>query len=144
MAGLTEMPKVGEKVRYIGEDFSFMTIGKEYEVIGVTSNGFQYLDDDGSDSFDLIAEFDEWEAVIEAAKQPDAVNSPTHYTQGDIEVIDYIDQVAESYVGRDAAYAANVIKYVSRAPHKNGVEDIKKAVWYAERLAESMAKRAQS
>lgn len=138
---LKEMPKVGDKVRYIGPEYSFMTVGEEYVVIGVNSDGFRYLDDEDSESFDLVSEFHEWESVIEASTQSDAVNSPSHYTQGVVEVIDYIDQVAESYVGKDAAYVANVIKYVSRAPHKNGVEDVKKAIWYAERLAESMAQR---
>lgn len=138
---LKEMPKVGDKVRYVGPEYSFMTADGEYKVNGVESDGFRYLDDEGNVGFDRVEEFHEWEPVNEAPTQSDAVHSPAHYTQGAVEVIDYIDQVAESYVGKDAAYVANVIKYVSRAPHKNGVEDVKKAIWYAERLAESMAQR---
>lgn len=74
----------------------------------------------------------------EPVKASDNVNSPQHYTQGNIEVIDYIDQVADGYVGKQAVYAGNVIKYVSRAPYKNQAQDIRKAIWYAERLADAM------
>lgn len=72
----------------------------------------------------------------------DAVNSPKHYTQGDIEVIDYIDQVADGYEGKQAVYAGNIIKYVSRAPYKNQAQDIRKAIWYAQRLADAMEAEA--
>jgi len=68
----------------------------------------------------------------------DNVNSPAHYRQGAVEVIDYIDQVADGYVGRQAVYAGNIIKYVSRAPYKNGIEDAKKAAWYLARLIDAM------
>lgn len=60
--------------------------------------------------------------------------SPSHYKYGDIEVIDYIDQVCGLYDGEQASYVANVIKYVSRSPLKNGVEDLRKARWYLDRL----------
>lgn len=66
----------------------------------------------------------------------DNVNQPQHYMQGDVEVIDYIDQVADSYGGKDAYYVGNIIKYISRAPHKNGTEDLRKAAWYLDRLIE--------
>lgn len=62
--------------------------------------------------------------------------SPSHYKYGDIEVIDYIDQVCKLYDGEQASYVANVIKYVSRSPLKNGVEDLRKARWYLDRLIE--------
>lgn len=60
--------------------------------------------------------------------------SPSHYKYGDIEVIDYIDQVCRLYGGEQAFYVANAIKYVSRSPLKNGVEDLRKARWYLDRL----------
>lgn len=63
-----------------------------------------------------------------------AVDHPAHYTQGDIEVIDYIDQVADAYQGVEAYYVGNILKYVSRSPHKNGIEDLRKAAWYLDRL----------
>lgn len=68
----------------------------------------------------------------------DNIDHPQHYNYGDIEVIDFIDQVTNSYEGKAAYLAGNVIKYVSRAPHKNGAEDVEKAIWYAKRLADVM------
>lgn len=134
--------KVGDKFRRISEDSSYFTRGHEYKIRSLKRDGVRVTDDgyeDHSLSYEYLAEH--FTPVNESTTQSDAVHSPAHYTQGAVEVIDYIDQVAESYVGKDAAYVANVIKYVSRAPHKNGVEDVKKAIWYAERLAESMASR---
>lgn len=64
--------------------------------------------------------------------EQDNVNHPSHYNYGDIEVIDYIKQVANGY--KDHPYEAycigNVLKYISRAPFKNGKEDLEKAQWY--------------
>ncbi|WP_218084880.1 DUF3310 domain-containing protein [Staphylococcus epidermidis] len=64
----------------------------------------------------------------------DKVNHPTHYTYGDIEVIDYCDQVCKQYSPELAPYVFNAIKYLSRANHKGGREDIGKAKYYVQRL----------
>lgn len=58
----------------------------------------------------------------------DNINHPSHYNQGKIEVIDFIIDQKMDYLG------GNIIKYVSRYKHKNGIEDLKKARWYLERL----------
>lgn len=59
----------------------------------------------------------------------DAVNQPSHYTSGNIEVIDYIKDnlTPEMYEGY---CIGNVQKYVSRYRNKGGVEDLKKAEVY--------------
>jgi len=59
----------------------------------------------------------------------DAVNSPAHYTAGKYETIDVIEDILgpEKFEGY---CIGNVIKYVSRYPHKNGTEDLKKAGVY--------------
>ena len=58
----------------------------------------------------------------------DTVNHPAHYKVGGIETIDFIDAKQLGY------NLGNVIKYVSRADHKdNKVEDLKKAQWYLNR-----------
>lgn len=62
------------------------------------------------------------------------VNHPSHYTYGDIEVIDYCDQVCKQYSPELAPYVFNAIKYLSRANHKGGREDIGKAKYYVQRL----------
>lgn len=58
----------------------------------------------------------------------DPVNSPKHYTQGEMEVITAIEGLALDY------HQGNVLKYVSRYRYKNGIEDLKKARWYIDRL----------
>lgn len=67
-------------------------------------------------------------------KPNDTVNHPSHYNYGDIEVIDYCDQVCKQYPPELAPYVFNAIKYLSRANHKNGREDIDKAKFYVQRL----------
>lgn len=65
---------------------------------------------------------------------PDMVDKPPHYNQGGIECIDYIEQqLGEEYTGY---LQGNVIKYLHRFRYKNGLEDLKKAQWYLERLIE--------
>ncbi len=64
----------------------------------------------------------------------DNVNHPVHYTQGHIECIDAIKAATAGMSGIVAVCTANIIKYVWRQQNKNGVEDLKKAQWYLERL----------
>ena len=59
----------------------------------------------------------------------DKVNHPHHYTNGSIECIDAM--VAAYGKSAVAEYCIiNAFKYIWRSEHKNGLEDIKKAVWY--------------
>lgn len=55
--------------------------------------------------------------------------SPMHYKQG-IETWDYIASQNMSYI------QGNIIKYVTRYKHKNGLEDLKKAKAYLDKLIE--------
>ena|SRR5699024_2518801 len=67
----------------------------------------------------------------------DNVTNPSHYTNGNIETIDYLKDTLskEQYEG---FCRGNVLKYLSRYPHKNGVEDLNKAKTYLEWLIESV------
>lgn len=65
----------------------------------------------------------------------DKVNNPAHYTAGGIETLDYIKAKVSDY----PSYAVgNILKYVSRYEHKNGIEDLKKAQFYLNDLIEWM------
>ena len=66
----------------------------------------------------------------------DMVNSPPHYTSGDIECIDAI-RAALGPEGFKAFCRGNAIKYNWRSNLKNGVEDIEKARWYMEKFIET-------
>ena len=66
--------------------------------------------------------------VIKELSEPDAVNHPSHYTQGKYEVIDVIE---DWNLGFNLGKA---IKYIGRAGHKDDiVQDLEKAKWYIER-----------
>jgi hypothetical protein len=64
----------------------------------------------------------------------DVVNHPSHYTQGKVECIDAIEAATVHKNGLDAVCTANIIKYIWRCEHKNGLEDLKKARWYLEKM----------
>lgn len=69
-------------------------------------------------------------------KLKDDVNSPRHYnTGGDIECIDYIKDflTKEEFIGY---LRGNIAKYMHRWRYKNGLEDLKKAQWYLNKLIE--------
>lgn len=57
----------------------------------------------------------------------DNVNNPSHYTAGGVETLDYIKAKVKDY---PSYVAGNILKYVSRYEHKNGIEDLKKAQFY--------------
>ena len=63
----------------------------------------------------------------------ESVNHPVHYNKG-IETIDYIESWDMDF------NQGNVIKYVSRYVMKGGLEDLKKAQWYLERLIQKEEK----
>lgn len=63
-------------------------------------------------------------------KSNDPVNRPSHYTDGKIEVIDFIEDKKLGFC------LGNAIKYIARAGKKDPtkeVEDLNKAKWYVER-----------
>lgn len=74
---------------------------------------------------------------LQQRKRKDTVNHPSHYNYGEIEVIDFIEQVTKYYNPNVAYHIGNAIKYLARSPHKNGKEDVDKARWYIERAFEN-------
>lgn len=67
----------------------------------------------------------------------DNVNHPQHYqSKSGLEVIDVIDAFTDGLTGMEAVCTGNVLKYVCRWKHKNGIEDLKKAAWYLNKLIE--------
>ena len=65
----------------------------------------------------------------------DNVNNPAHYGQGNIECIEYIlDYLTDEEV--IGYLRGNMAKYLHRWRYKNGIEDLKKARWYLNKLIE--------
>ena len=69
----------------------------------------------------------------------DMVNHPEHYiSDKGIEVIDVIEAFTEGLEGIEATDTGNVIKYICRWKHKNGLQDLEKARWYINHLIEKV------
>lgn len=64
----------------------------------------------------------------------DVVNHPSHYTKGRIECIDAIDSATTGKSGIEAVCVANVIRYLWRYEEKGGLESVRKAQWYLNKL----------
>lgn len=91
-------------------------------------DGRTWTIDDSYDFYSLANENEPVEMTLD-----DKVSHPPHYTYGDIEVIDYIEQVTKDYKPELAFAIGNAIKYISRVNRKNGKEDLDKARWYLNR-----------
>ena len=64
----------------------------------------------------------------------ETVDHPSHYNRGSMEVIDAIEGLELGFL------EGNVLKYVARYKSKNGVNDLRKAMWYLTRLIENETK----
>ena len=67
------------------------------------------------------------------APGPDVVEKPPHYRVGEVEAIDYIEQQLGGQ-GIRHYLEGNILKYMHRWRYKNGVEDLRKAKWYLDKL----------
>lgn len=73
-------------------------------------------------------------ARLAVDKTNDAVQHPSHYTQGKVECIEALESATAGLSGIEAVCTANAIKYLWRWKRKNGIEDVKKAQWYINHL----------
>lgn len=65
------------------------------------------------------------------------ITSPSHYvTDKGFEVFDVQEAFIHELKGMAASYWCNVVKYILRFQMKNGVEDLKKAKYYLDKLIE--------
>ena len=70
----------------------------------------------------------------------DNVNHPAHYTDGKIEVIDFIEDKKLNY------HRGNAVKYICRAGKKDPakeIEDLQKAAWYINREIQRLEAQKQ-
>ena len=62
---------------------------------------------------------------------------PNHYASDKgFEVFDVQEAFIHELKGMSASYWCNIVKYILRFQKKNGVEDLKKAKYYLEKLIE--------
>ena len=63
------------------------------------------------------------------------VSHPFHYqSETGLEVIDVIEAFTFDLKGIEATDTGNIIKYICRWKQKNGLQDLKKAMWYLDHL----------
>jgi len=70
----------------------------------------------------------------EEEMESDSVNHPEHYTKSSIETIDMIESATAE--GFHYYLEGNILKYLTRYRHKNGIQDLQKAQWYLNKLIE--------
>lgn len=148
---LKELPKVGDKVRYLGGEDAHtheMVVGGIYEVInvknsrGVTEATIEVGGDKWfiyGEDHDLGSDLDKYE-LVESIPE-DVVNSPQHYKRGKFETIEVIEHITAGYDVPFVAYCVgNAVKYIDRAPykHESPEECLRKAAWYLTRAADSV------
>lgn len=92
-----------------------------------------FIDDNPQSLNDQYAEI---EQVRQAIK--DNVNHPSHYTQGKVECIDALESATIGKSGIEAVCVSNIVKYLWRYEEKNGIEDVKKAQFYLNRLLSTL------
>lgn len=79
--------------------------------------------------------------VDKNVKTADNVNHPQHYkSKSGLEAIDVIKAFTSDLKGFEATHTGNILKYVLRWKHKNGIEDLKKAQWYLNDLINELEK----
>lgn len=69
------------------------------------------------------------------------VSHPSHYiSETGLEVIDVIEAFTFDLKGIEATDTGNIIKYICRWKNKNGLQDLKKAMWYLQHLIDHVEK----
>ena len=69
------------------------------------------------------------------------VSHPSHYkSKTGLEVIDVIEAFTFDLRGIEATDTGNIIKYICRWKNKNGLQDLKKCMWYLTHLIDHVEK----
>lgn len=63
--------------------------------------------------------------------------NPNYYNMHGMEVFDVMEAFVGNLKGLDSFYWCNVVKYILRWQNKNGVQDLKKAQEYLQKLIDT-------
>ena len=130
------------------DEFNYLSESKPYKVKEENCSWYKIKSDNGytvniykenshTYDYEVFEKYPVSDNVSYWIPATDNVTNPSHYINGNIETIDYLKDTLskEQYEG---FCRGNVLKYLSRYPHKNGVEDLNKAKTYLEWLIESV------
>lgn len=144
---MTKILEVGAKIRCKNDYSIATTVGNVYTIEKVVGDGaggciYHYQDDDRNANDMETIGHDYLRNIFEVVTDTvDNVNSPQHYTRGDLETIDVIEHIVAGYADPFVSYCVgNAVKYEDRAPFKHGspAEDLRKAAWYLSRAADHL------
>lgn len=83
--------------------------------------------------------------ITQKQERFDPVNHPKHYqSKGGLEVIQVIEAFTENLNGIEATDTGNILKYACRWKDKNGIEDVKKLIWYANHLLHHLEEKQKT
>ena len=144
--------KVGDKVRILSDAKYYKPTPVNEHTWGYTKNQLELVEDESSN--DIAEEFDQVvrgslkteitrmqaeeklvQVLIGANKSQDMVNHPAHYTAYPLETKDWNFAVMQTI--KDPIYCAyfkTMSEYLHRAHLKNGLEDIKKLLFWGNEL----------
>lgn len=72
------------------------------------------------------------------------VSHPNHYQgKNGLEVINVIEAFTDGLNGIEATDTGNILKYACRWNEKNGIQDIKKIIWYATHLLKHLEEKKE-
>ncbi len=92
-----------------------------------------------SDPVNMADFLEAMENTNDSIKKKEMVNHPDHYQSNKgLEVIQVMEAFTEGQEGIEAICTGNVLKYICRWKKKNGIQDLKKAEWYLQRLIRHM------
>lgn len=83
------------------------------------------------------------ESIEISDTKPEMVQHPAHYNQGKVECIDAMAAATVNKRGIEAICVSNIIKYLWRYEAKNGLEDVKKAQFYLNRLIDELEDKSE-
>lgn len=85
--------------------------------------------------YDLIHSWNDVdEDHIPKHAEADPTNPSYYKSESGLESMDFVEAFIAPLSGYEAFFTGNILKYMVRWHSKNGVEDLKKARWYLDRL----------
>ena len=107
---------------------TFKEAGEEFQEVMKKINN-RLIGTDGQ----ILSDID----ALSCEENNDNIISPNHYASDKgFEVFDVQEAFIHELKGMAASYWCNIVKYILRFQRKNGVEDLKKAKYYLEKLIE--------
>lgn len=70
-------------------------------------------------------------------KNSESINHPSHYKGRKFEAIDIIEDYGLNFC------EGNALKYLLRYKQKNGIEDLKKCIWYVKRIIDEKENKSR-